>query len=57
MDDQETIERIIREYFLSPEAAGPKLDEEKDGTLFDSDSNWGFDPAELARRILAALSR
>lgn len=56
MRDQEKVQRVIREFFLSAEAAGPRLEEWEDGTLFDGDSNWGFDPAELARRILAALS-
>lgn len=45
----EEIEKIIRAFF--DEAAWVKLERQPDGSLWDRDSNWGFDPAELARLI------
>lgn len=46
---KEEIEKVIRAFF--DEAAGVKLDDSGDGWLFDRDSNWGFEPADLARQI------
>lgn len=49
------IEQVIRAFF--DEAAGPKLEAESDGSLFDHDSNWGFDPAALAAEIEKTLQK
>lgn len=42
-------EKEIRRFF--DDAAGVKLELDDRGALWDPDSNWGFDPAELARRL------
>lgn len=52
--NESEIEREIRAFF--EEAADSKLDLESDGSLFDHDSNWGFDPAALAKRLARQMA-
>lgn len=50
MNTQE-LSKLITEFMLGPKASRGKLEVWEDGTLFDSDSNWGFDPKELIAYI------
>lgn len=49
------IEAEIRDFFEV--MADGKLDTNSEGAFWDGDSNWGFNPAELAVRIERVLER
>ena len=53
-DEIEAGARAVVEFILSK--APGKVDWE-DGRLYDSDSNWGFEPVELAAAVLRAVER
>lgn len=49
------VDREVRAFF--EEVAGSKLYSSSDGELFDRDSNWGFNPSDLAKRVVEMLAK
>lgn len=52
----EAVTKTIVAFMLSRDGGGGKLELDEDGWVWDSDSNWGFDPKLLAERIVRELT-